>query len=152
MYLCSNLWLPGYCRIRLIGFKSTKIIISRDYDVITWLWRHTTWPTFLNCSMTHAKRLSTSQYKPHPSTVFRLVYTSFRKCMGKTVSIYLYGYLSIITKPKSVLVVNLSRLFHINITNIRSKKEYKRYHSNFYHIDSTLSPHRFSTVLPPGGF
>ena len=28
----------------------------------------------------------------------------------------------IITKPKSVLVVNLSRLFHINITNIRSKK------------------------------
>ena len=31
-------------------------------------------------------------------------------------------YLSIITKPKSVLVVNLSRLFHINITNIRSKK------------------------------
>ena len=32
------------------------------------------------------------------------------------------------------------------------KHEYKRYHSNFYHIDSTLSPHRFSTVLPPGGF
>ena len=25
------------------------------------------------------------------------------------------------------------------------KHEYKRYHSNFYHIDSTLSPHRLST-------
>ena len=31
------------------------------------------------------------------------------------------------------------------------KHEYKRYHSNFYHIDSTLTPHRFSTVLTPGG-
>ena len=27
------------------------------------------------------------------------------------------------------------------------KKEYKRYHSNFYHIDSTLTPHRLSTGL-----
>ena len=31
------------------------------------------------------------------------------------------------------------------------KHEYKRYHSNFYHIDSTLTPHRLSTVLTPGG-
>ena len=64
---------------------------SRDWDVIP-RDQH-----FLNCSMTHAKRLSTSQYKPHPYTVFRLACTSFRKCMGKTVSIYTYIYLSIHT-------------------------------------------------------
>ena len=29
------------------------------------------------------------------------------------------------------------------------KHEYKRYHSNFYHIDSTLSLHRLSTGLAP---
>ena len=66
---------------------------SRDCDVIP-RDQH-----FLNCSMAHAKRLSTTQYKPHLSTVFRLAYSSFRKCMGNTVSIYLYiwmdGYLSI---------------------------------------------------------
>ena len=64
---------------------------SRDYDVIPRA-QH-----FLNCSMAHAKRLSTTQYKPHPSTVFRLAYTSFRKCMGKTVSIYTYIHLYIHT-------------------------------------------------------
>ena len=89
MCLRFNLWLPGYCRIRLIGFKSTKISYrvimasSRDCDVIP-RDQH-----FLNCSMAHAKRLSTTQYKPHLSTVFRLAYSSFRKCMGNTVSIYL---------------------------------------------------------------
>ena len=60
---------------------------SRDCDVIP-RDQH-----FLNCSMAHAKRLSNTQYKPHPSTVFRLVYTSFRKCMGKTVSIPLSIYI-----------------------------------------------------------
>ena len=62
---------------------------SRDCDVIP-RDQH-----YLNCSMAHAKRLSTSQYKPHPSTVFRLACTSFRKCMGNTVSIYISIYISI---------------------------------------------------------
>ena len=66
---------------------------SRDCDVIP-RDRH-----FLNCSMAHAKRLSNTQYKPHPSTVFSLGYTSYTKLVGKTVSIYisisLYIYTSI---------------------------------------------------------
>ena len=62
---------------------------SRDCDVIP-RDQH-----FLNCSMAHAKRLSTTQYKPHLSTVFRLAYSSFRKCMGNTVSIYMDGWMDI---------------------------------------------------------
>ena len=42
--------------------------------------------------MTHAKRLSISQYKPHISTVFSLGYTSYTKLVGNTVSIPVYMY------------------------------------------------------------
>ena len=40
--------------------------------------------------MTHAKRLSINQYKPHLITVFRLAYTSYIKWLGKSVSLSLY--------------------------------------------------------------
>ena len=69
---------------------------SRDYDVIP-RDQH-----FLKCSMAHAKRLSTTQYKPHLSTVFRLAYTSFRKCMGNTVSIYIDIYIYLLLQNQKV--------------------------------------------------
>ena len=60
---------------------------SRDCDVMS---RD---QNFKNYFMTHGKRLSIDQYKAGLSTVFRLGFTSERKCMGKNVSIYLFSIL-----------------------------------------------------------
>ena len=60
---------------------------SRDCDVMS---RD---QNFKNYFMTHGKRLSIDQYKADLSTVFRLGFTSERKCMGISVSIYLFSIL-----------------------------------------------------------
>ena len=57
---------------------------SRDCDVMS---RD---QNFKNYFMTHGKRLSIDQYKADLSTVFRLGFTSERKCMGISVSIIYY--------------------------------------------------------------
>ena len=58
------------------------------------------------------KNFGSKKFLAHPKSPKTQKIKNFQKTPKK---------MHIITKPKSVLVVNLSRLFHINITNIRSK-------------------------------
>ena len=84
------------------------------------------------------------------------------KC--KNVKIRRVGYKSVnqenILRPKRCILLQNQKVcwlltyhdsFISTLQIYAQKKEYKRYHSNFYHIDSTLTPHRLSTVLTPGG-
>ena len=123
---------------------------SRDCDVTSRA------QNFKNYFMAHGKRLSINQYRADLSTVFRLDFISCRRGMGISVSIYLlfsilYIYI-ILQNQKVCWLLTYHDSFISTLQIYAQKKEYKRYHSNFYHIDSTLTPHRFSTVLTPGGF
>ena len=109
--MCYLFFLTSGCN-GLNGFKSTQnrqnhvfMTSSRDCDVMS---RD---QNFQNYFMTHGKRLSITQYKPHLSTVFSLCYTCYTKLVGNTVSIYISISLSSITHktlrasgPKTILV------------------------------------------------